>query len=63
MPQRASAQQRFDWAAAQCNIHAIRPGMEVLAVSTKTGHGMDTYIELLESRLGAFKIPMTPLPL
>jgi hydrogenase nickel incorporation protein HypB len=40
----------FDLAAAQRNIHAVRPGMEILEVSSKTGEGMDAWLALLESR-------------
>lgn len=40
----------FDEAAALANIQAVRPGMQVLKVSSKTGAGMDTYLRLLEQR-------------
>jgi hydrogenase nickel incorporation protein HypB len=42
----------FNWKAAERNIQAVRPGMPILAVSAKTGEGMDTYIDFLESRRG-----------
>ncbi|HEX4748925.1 MAG TPA: hydrogenase nickel incorporation protein HypB [Bryobacteraceae bacterium] len=35
----------FDWDAARRNINAVRPGMEVLAVSSKTGEGMNDWAE------------------
>ena len=35
----------FDWDAARRNINTVRPGMEVIAVSAKTGEGMEAWIE------------------
>jgi hydrogenase nickel incorporation protein HypB len=40
----------FDWEAAQRNIQAVRPGMQVLRVSAKTAEGMNAYMELLIQR-------------
>jgi hydrogenase nickel incorporation protein HypB len=40
----------FDEAAALRNIQAVRPGMEILKLSAKTGEGMAEYLEFLESR-------------
>ena len=40
----------FDWEAVQRNIHSVRPGMEVIAVSSKTGNGFQCWIELLIKR-------------
>jgi hydrogenase nickel incorporation protein HypB len=40
----------FDAAAASRNIQAVRPGMPILHVSSKTGAGMGEYLALLESR-------------
>ena len=40
----------FDEAAALRNIQAVRPGMEVFKVSSKTGEGMDQFLEFLEAR-------------
>jgi hydrogenase nickel incorporation protein HypB len=37
----------FDGPAACANIQAVRPGMEVLKVSAKTGIGMEKYLEFL----------------
>ncbi len=37
----------FDWEAAKQNIGAVRPGMEVMAVSSKTGDGMNQWMERL----------------
>ena len=41
----------FDFAAAYRNIESVRPGMEVLEVSAKTGAGLDAYQRFLEARL------------
>ena len=41
----------FDRAAADANIQAVRPGMEVVRLSARTGEGMDVFIGLLERRL------------
>ncbi len=41
----------FDWETAEKNIQAVRPGMQILRVSAKTGQGMDEYIAFLEARL------------
>lgn len=40
----------FDRATACRNVQAVRPGMQILEVSAKTGQGMDAWITLLESR-------------
>ncbi|MBV8073163.1 MAG: hydrogenase nickel incorporation protein HypB [Acidobacteriaceae bacterium] len=37
----------FDSEAAKRNIGAVRPGMEVLAVSSKTGEGLDLWVNRL----------------
>jgi hydrogenase nickel incorporation protein HypB len=37
----------FDWDAAHRNIDSVRPGMEVVAVSSKNGEGMDSWIDRL----------------
>ena len=42
----------FDAAAAEENIRRVRPGMEVLKLSSKTGAGMDAWIDFLECRQG-----------
>ena len=39
----------FDWNAARKNIEAVRPGMEVIAISSKTGAGMDEWLNRLLS--------------
>ncbi|HEX4227949.1 MAG TPA: hydrogenase nickel incorporation protein HypB [Bryobacteraceae bacterium] len=37
----------FDWNVAIANINSVRPGMEVIAVSSKTGAGMEQWLERL----------------
>lgn len=39
----------FDYPAAAANIQRVRPGMETLALSSKNGAGMDTWLEFLTS--------------
>lgn len=39
----------FDWDAARRNVDSVRPGMEVLAVSSKTGDGMEQWLQHLLS--------------
>ncbi len=39
-----------DLEIARRNIQAVRPGMQILEVSTKTGAGLDDWITLVESR-------------
>ncbi len=38
----------FDRAAARHNIHEVRPGLEILEVSAKTGAGMDDWLARLD---------------
>ncbi len=40
----------FDSDIATKNIHAVRPGMPIMRVSSKTGQGMDQWLGFLESR-------------
>ena len=40
----------FDEHTALANIQAVRPGMQVLQVSAKTGLGMKEFIDFLGSR-------------
>jgi hydrogenase nickel incorporation protein HypB len=40
----------FDAPAAKRNIHAVRPGMTILEVSTKSGAGMEGFFDFLDSR-------------
>jgi hydrogenase nickel incorporation protein HypB len=45
-----AAAAEFDLAAACRNIEAVRPGMQIVKVSAKTGEGMDAYLDLFKSR-------------
>ena len=40
----------FDWPTANKNIQAVRPGMPVIQVSSKTGEGMDDWLQFLGAR-------------
>ncbi len=41
----------FDVTAARQSIQSVRPGMEVLEVSTKTGEGIEEYLQFLNGRV------------
>jgi hydrogenase nickel incorporation protein HypB len=41
----------FDWATASANIQAVRPGMKVFKLSTKSGEGVEDFLKYLEGRL------------
>ena len=43
----------FDSAAANRNIQAVRPGMTIVNVSSKSGAGMGDFLEFLRSRRAA----------
>jgi hydrogenase nickel incorporation protein HypB len=46
----------FDWDSARRNIESVRPGMEIMAVSAKTGEGIESWIErLLAQRQVSFR--------
>jgi hydrogenase nickel incorporation protein HypB len=46
-----SAAVEFNWDAAYANIQAVRPGMQVFQLSSKTGAGMDEFLKFLAARL------------
>jgi len=46
----------FDWQAAYGNIQAVRPGMQVLQLSAKTGDGMEEYLDFLKARLDEVRV-------
>jgi hydrogenase nickel incorporation protein HypB len=52
----------FDLAAAKASIQAVRPGMEILEVSTRSGAGLDRWIGLLESKRRDARFPAAKLP-
>ncbi len=41
----------FDWEMAYQNIQAVRPGMPVFRLSSKTGEGIEPFLEFLAVRL------------
>ena len=43
----------FDLEAAHKSIQSVRPGMQVLHVSAKTGQGIPEWLEFLQSRFAA----------
>lgn len=45
----------FDGAQARRSIEAVRPGMEVFELSTRTGQGMDAWMAAIESRLASHR--------
>jgi hydrogenase nickel incorporation protein HypB len=45
----------FDWDAASANIQAVRPGMETVRVSAKTGDGIPKFIAMLDARLAELR--------
>jgi hydrogenase nickel incorporation protein HypB len=47
----------FDWVSATGNVQAVRPGMQILRLSAKTGEGMDTYLAFLADRLAELRTP------
>jgi len=49
----------FDWHSAYGNIQAVRPGMQVLKVSSKTGEGMSEYLDFLTARMAALRTQAT----
>ena len=40
----------FDWPVASKNLQAVRPGIEILRVSAKTGSGMDAWLQFITSQ-------------
>jgi hydrogenase nickel incorporation protein HypB len=45
----------FDAKALHRNLQAVRPGIESLAVSAKSGDGMDAWLDLVRSGLAAWR--------
>jgi hydrogenase nickel incorporation protein HypB len=46
----------FDWQAAYGNVQAVRPGMQVLKLSARSGEGMDDYLDFLRKRLNGSRV-------
>src|SRR5262249_6563095 len=47
----------FDAGAAERSIHAVRPGMQILEVSAKTGLGMDRLWQFLQAQRSSYGEP------
>jgi hydrogenase nickel incorporation protein HypB len=45
----------FDEAAARRNIQAVRPGVEVFKLSSKTGEGMEDFLHFLEEKHAPYR--------
>ena len=45
----------FDSEVAYRNIQAVRPGMTVMSVASKTGMGIENYLSFLKTRLDEFR--------
>ena len=50
-----AAAAEFSWETAERNIQSVRPGMEALRTSAKTGEGMSDYVAFLEARLSEMR--------
>jgi hydrogenase nickel incorporation protein HypB len=48
----------FDPAAARASVRAVRPGMEILELSARTGRGMDSWLNFLAARLSRVRETM-----
>lgn len=46
----------FDCAAAVKNLQSVRPGIEILSVSAKTGTGMDAWLGFIASQRGSLPL-------
>jgi hydrogenase nickel incorporation protein HypB len=52
-----AAAAEFDWATAEANIQAVRPGMPMLRVSARTGAGIAGWIDYLGQRAASASPP------
>ncbi|MEO6434633.1 MAG: hydrogenase nickel incorporation protein HypB [Tepidisphaeraceae bacterium] len=52
----------FDSAGAHRSIQSVRPGMEVLELSAKTGEGFERWMQLLNARRAARPVPVVTAP-
>jgi hydrogenase nickel incorporation protein HypB len=46
----------FDWQAVYGNVQAVRPGMQVLKLSARSGEGMDDYLDFLKKHLNESRV-------
>src|SRR6202012_3496933 len=47
----------FNAPAARNNIHNVRPGMQIIELSAKTGEGMDHWLDILSRRVSEPPLP------
>jgi hydrogenase nickel incorporation protein HypB len=47
----------FNWETAFSNIQAVRPGMKVFRLSSKTGEGMEKFLNWMAMRLRELRAP------
>jgi hydrogenase nickel incorporation protein HypB len=47
----------FNAPAARANIQAVRPGMRVFELSSKSGEGVQEYLDFLADHLSALRVP------
>jgi hydrogenase nickel incorporation protein HypB len=50
----------FDLAVARDNIQRVRPGMQIIEVSSKTGEGMEEWMGLLQLRISDCEFQLNP---
>jgi hydrogenase nickel incorporation protein HypB len=50
----------FNESAAIRNIQAVRPGLQIFKLSSKTGPGMPEYLQLLENRRSSARVVRQP---
>ena len=55
-----SAAVEFSWDTAYANIQAVRPGMQVFQLSSKTGEGVDEFLKFLSTRLDELRHSKQP---
>jgi hydrogenase nickel incorporation protein HypB len=56
-----AAATEFDLALARRNIQAVRPGMDIFEVSSKTGQGIDAWLRFLSGRARNGDRPLAPV--
>jgi hydrogenase nickel incorporation protein HypB len=50
----------FSWDTAYANIQAVRPGMQVFQLSSKTGEGMDEFLKFLANHIAEIRKSKQP---
>ncbi len=51
-----AAATEFSWHTAEESVQAVRPGMQMIGVSAKTGEGMHDYIAFLETQIAEARV-------